>query len=104
MMDTETKSIQGSETGRVHCTGSNFQEVEKGGDLPVLDEVVLMPSKPVQPDNFKRGVFGWVSCLYRKNLAGEFETYAPHIGVVNSHKTTPQDFGRWLNTFRTKRN
>lgn len=52
--------------------------------------------------NFKRGIFGGVSCTYRKNLAGQFEVFAPYIGVVNSHHTTPQGFGQWLSKFRTK--
>jgi hypothetical protein len=64
------------------------EELGKKIDIPATD--------------FKRGVFSGVSCLYRKNLAGQFEVFAPHIGVVNSHHETPQGFGRWLNTFRNK--
>lgn len=84
----------GSQTGRTTVQGCNFQEVEKGATLPVLDEhVIILPArKPGQPLDFKRGVFSGVSCLYHKNLAGQFEVFAPHIGVVNSHHKTPQGF------------
>lgn len=48
MMDTNTQTV-------------TKQELEKI-DIPARD--------------FKRGVFSGVSCLYRKNLAGQFEVFA----------------------------
>jgi len=47
-------------------------------------------------EGFKRGVFAGTKAIYRKTPAGTFETYIPHIGIVDSHHSTPEGFGCWL--------
>lgn len=66
---------KGSESGRTKVSGSNIEEVEKG---------------------FKLGTFAGTKAIYRKTSAGTFEAHIPHVGIVDSHHTSPAKFGAWL--------